>query len=77
MKSEQSSDPKASSEFAMVSSANTDLDYRGRRQFGRRSFLKGIGMVSRVRLPNTVKSEGCLVRQSGLNLRTHARGNFC
>jgi hypothetical protein len=51
MKNEQSSDPKASSEFAMVASAKTDSDYRGHRQFGRRSFLKGIGMAGATLLP--------------------------
>jgi hypothetical protein len=47
MKSEQSSESETSSEFA----ANTDSDYRGRRQFGRRSFLKGIGMAGATLLP--------------------------
>jgi hypothetical protein len=51
MKSEKSSDPKAPSESAIVASANTDLGYRVRRQFGRRSFLKGIGMAGATLLP--------------------------
>ena len=51
MKSGQSSDPRAPSEFAIAASANTDSDHRGRRQFGRRSFLKGIGMAGATLLP--------------------------
>jgi len=35
----------------MVPSADGDLDSRGRRQFGRRSFLKGLGMAGATLLP--------------------------
>ena len=43
MKKERNNGRKASSEMLMIPSADADLDSRGRREFGRRSFLKGLG----------------------------------
>ena len=40
-----------SSEVLMVPSADGELDSRRRRQFGRRSFLKGLGMAGATLLP--------------------------
>jgi uncharacterized delta-60 repeat protein len=43
MKKERNNGRKGSSEALMVPSADGDLDSRGRRQVGRRSFFKGLG----------------------------------
>jgi hypothetical protein len=51
MKKERNNGRKASSEVLMVPSADGDLDSRGRRQVGRRSFLKGLGMAGATLLP--------------------------
>jgi hypothetical protein len=45
MKKERNNSRKASSEMMMVPSADGDLDSRGRREVGRRSFLRGLGMA--------------------------------
>jgi len=42
---------KASSEAPMIPSADEDVDSRGRRAVGRRSFLKGLGMAGATLLP--------------------------
>jgi hypothetical protein len=42
---------KASSEAPMIPSADEDVDSRGRRAVGRRSFLKGLGMAGGTLLP--------------------------
>ena len=64
MKKERKNDRKASSEALMVPSADGDLDSRGRRQVGRRSFLKGLGMAGATLLPASAllmgKAEGQL-----------------
>ena len=51
MKKERNNGRKASSETLMVPSADGDLDSRGRRQVGRRSFLKGLGLAGATLLP--------------------------
>src|ERR1700719_1473564 len=51
MKKERNNSRKASSEMMMVPSADGDLDSRGRREVGRRSFLKGLGMAGATLLP--------------------------
>src|SRR6202000_445303 len=51
MKKERNNGRKASSEMLMIPSADADLDSRGRREFGRRSFLKGLGMAGATLLP--------------------------
>jgi ferritin-like protein len=51
MKKERNNGRKASSEALMVPSADGDLDSRGRRQVGRRSFLKGLGLAGATLLP--------------------------
>ena len=51
MKKEQNIGRMTSSEVLMVPSADGDLDSRRRRQFGRRSFLKGLGMAGATLLP--------------------------
>ena len=51
MKKAQNKGRKASSEALMIPSADRDFDSRGRREFGRRSFLKGLGMAGATLLP--------------------------
>jgi hypothetical protein len=51
MKKERNNRRKASSEALMIPSADRELDSRGRREFGRRSFLKGLGMAGATLLP--------------------------
>jgi Ferritin-like domain len=51
MKQERKSGRKTSSEMIMIPSANGDLDSRGRREVGRRSFLKGLGVAGATLLP--------------------------
>src|ERR1700757_2177743 len=51
MKKEQNKGRMTSSEVLMVPSADGELDSRRRRQFGRRSFLKGLGMAGATLLP--------------------------
>jgi hypothetical protein len=51
MKKERNNGRKASSEALMVPSADGNLDSRGRRQVGRRSFLKGLGLAGATLLP--------------------------
>jgi hypothetical protein len=51
MKKERTIGRKASSEALMIPSADANLDLRGRRQVGRRSFLKGLGMAGATLLP--------------------------
>src|SRR6516225_3866330 len=51
MKKQRINDRKASSEMLMIPSADGDLDSRGRRALGRRSFLKGLGMAGAALLP--------------------------
>jgi hypothetical protein len=51
MKKERNNGRKASNEALMVPSADGDLDARGRREFGRRSFLKGLGLAGATLLP--------------------------
>src|SRR6266478_7098191 len=51
MKKERNNRRKASSEMLMIPSADGDLDPRGRRAVGRRSFLKGLGMAGATLLP--------------------------
>jgi hypothetical protein len=51
MKKQRINGRKASSETIMVPSAEAELDSRGRREFGRRSFLKGLGMAGATLLP--------------------------
>ena len=51
MKKERNNGRKGSSEALMVPSADGDLDSRGRRQVGRRSFLKGLGLAGATLLP--------------------------
>src|SRR6516165_4181555 len=62
MKKERNNGRKGSSEALMVPSADGNLDSRGRRQVGRRSFLKGLGMAGATLLPASAlwmrKAEG-------------------
>src|SRR6202011_2041711 len=51
MKKERNNGRKASSEMMMIPSADGELDSRGRREVGRRSFLKGLGMAGATLLP--------------------------
>jgi hypothetical protein len=51
MKKERNNGRKASSEALMIPSADANLDSRGRREVGRRSFLKGLGMAGATLLP--------------------------
>jgi hypothetical protein len=51
MKKEQNKGRMTSSEVLMVPSADGELESRRRRQFGRRSFLKGLGMAGATLLP--------------------------
>src|SRR6202045_3459838 len=51
MKKELKSGRKTSSEMMMIPSANGELDSRGRREVGRRSFLKGLGVAGAALLP--------------------------
>src|ERR1700757_365977 len=51
MKKEQNKGRMTSSEVLMVPSADGELDSRRRRQFGRRSFLKGLGLAGATLLP--------------------------
>jgi Ferritin-like domain len=51
MKKQRINDRKASSDMLMIPSAEGDLDSRGRRALGRRSFLKGLGMAGAALLP--------------------------
>jgi hypothetical protein len=51
MKKERNNGRKASSETITVPSAEVELDSKGRREVGRRSFLKGLGMVGATLLP--------------------------
>jgi len=51
MKKEQNKARMTSSEVLMVPSADGELDSRRRGQFGRRSFLKGLGMAGATLLP--------------------------
>jgi hypothetical protein len=51
MKKERNNGRKASSEMMMIPSADAELDSRGRREVGRRSFLKGLGMAGATLLP--------------------------
>jgi len=66
MKKERNNGRNGSSEALMVPSADGDLDSRGRRQVGRRSFLKGLGMAGATLLPASAllmrKAEGQLAR---------------
>jgi hypothetical protein len=56
MKKERNSGRKASSETIMIPSADGELDSRGRREVGRRSFLKGLGMAGATLLPASALS---------------------
>ena len=62
MKKEQNKGRMTSSEVLMVPSADGELESRRRRQFGRRSFLKGLGMAGATLLPASAllmgKAEG-------------------
>ena len=51
MKKERNNGRKASSEALMIPSADANLDSRGRREVGRRSFLKGLGLAGATLLP--------------------------
>jgi hypothetical protein len=51
MKKEQNNGRNASSETLMVPPADGDLDSGGRREYGRRSFLKGLGLAGATLLP--------------------------
>ena len=51
MKKERNNGRKASSEALMIPSADGELDSRGRREVGRRSFLKGLGMAGATLVP--------------------------
>jgi hypothetical protein len=51
MKNERNGGRKASSETIMIPSADGELDSRGRREVGRRSFLKGLGIAGATLLP--------------------------
>lgn len=51
MKKNRNNGRKASSEMLMIPSADGNLDSRGRRAVGRRSFLKGLGMAGATLLP--------------------------
>jgi len=51
MKKERNNVRKTSSETITVPSAQVELHSRGRREVGRRSFLKGLGMVGATLLP--------------------------
>jgi hypothetical protein len=51
MKKVRNDGRKASSETLMIPSADRDLDSRGRRAVGRRSFLKGLGIAGATLLP--------------------------
>ena len=51
MKKERNNGRKASSETITVPSAEVELDSKGRREVGRRSFLKGLGMAGATLLP--------------------------
>jgi hypothetical protein len=60
----------------MIPSADGDLDFRGRREFGRRSFLKGLGMAGATLLPAsallTTKTQAAMVDASS----RRPRGNL-
>ncbi len=60
----------------MIPSADADLDSRGRREFGRRSFLKGLGMAGATLLPAsallTTKTQATMVDASS----SRPRGNL-
>src|ERR1700736_2310924 len=51
MKKKRNNGRKASSEMLMIPSVDEDVDSRGRREVGRRSFLKGLGMAGATLLP--------------------------
>src|ERR1700736_2065117 len=51
MKKELKMGRKTASEMMMIPSANGELDSRGRREVGRRSFLKGLGVAGAALLP--------------------------
>jgi hypothetical protein len=51
MKKKRNNGRKASSEMLMIPSVDEDVDSRGRRAVGRRSFLKGLGMAGATLLP--------------------------
>jgi hypothetical protein len=51
MKKERKRGRKASSDLITIPSANEELDSRGRREVGRRSFLKGLGIAGATLLP--------------------------
>jgi len=76
MKKERNNGRKASSEMLMIPSADADLDSRGRREFGRRSFLKGLGMAGATLLPAsallTTKTQAAMVDASS----RRPRGNL-
>jgi hypothetical protein len=76
MKKERNNGRKASSEMLMIPSADGDLDSRGRREFGRRSFLKGLGMAGATLLPAsallTTKTQAAMVDASS----RRPRGNL-
>jgi len=69
MKKERNNGRKASSEALMIPSADVNLDSRGRREVGRRSFLKGLGLAGATLLPASAllmtKAEGQLVGGDG------------
>jgi hypothetical protein len=51
MKKEQNNGRRKPSKTITVPSAGAELDYPGRREVGRRSFLKGLGMAGATLLP--------------------------
>src|SRR3984893_7718514 len=66
MKKEQNNGRKASSEALRIPSADGELDSRGRRAVGRRSFLKGLGMAGATLLPaSTLLTTKARAHQTG------------
>src|SRR5215469_17155564 len=51
MKKEQNNGRRKPNKTTTVPSAGAELDYPGRREVGRRSFLKGLGMAGATLLP--------------------------
>ena len=65
MKKERNNGRKASSEALMIPSADANLDSRGRREVGRRSFLKGLGLAGATLLPASALLATKVRRESG------------
>src|SRR6202011_4775810 len=66
MKKERNNGRKASSEALRIPSADGELDSRGRRAVGRRSFLKGLGMAGATLLPaSTLLTTKARAHQTG------------